>query len=187
VHSGAVGLPDGGVLLVGKSGSGKSTATLACLASPLLYAGDDYVMVETGSSPYVHSLYNTAKLNADNIFRFPHLHEAISNLDQLPEEKALIFLHELYPKKIAQGFPLRGIFIPHVTGETNTSLKRISSAAVLQAIAPTTLFHLPGFGHEAFQKMIALVEHVPAYGLELGTDLAQIPELIVRFLGEHEY
>jgi hypothetical protein len=187
IHSGAVGLPDGGVLLVGKSGSGKSTTSLACLASPLLYAGDDYMMIQLGSTPYVHSLYNTAKLNADNIFRFPRLQGAISNADRLHEEKALIFLHEHLPEKVIKGFPLRAVFIPRITGALDTSLKRISGMTALQAIAPTTLFHLPGFGHESFQKMASLVECVPSYSLELGTDLAQIPEVIIRYLQTHEH
>src|SRR5262249_55670783 len=40
VHAASVGRPDGGVLLVGKAGAGKSTSALACLRSPLLYLGD---------------------------------------------------------------------------------------------------------------------------------------------------
>src|SRR4029077_17033287 len=45
LHAGAVGTPEGGVLLVGKSGSGKSTSTLSTLGSELGYAGDDFVAV----------------------------------------------------------------------------------------------------------------------------------------------
>ena len=39
VHAGAVGLESGGVLLVGKGGSGKSTTALAALDAGMLYAG----------------------------------------------------------------------------------------------------------------------------------------------------
>ena len=65
VHAGAVGRPDGGVIIVGRSGSGKSTSTLSTLGSDLLYAGDDYVGVSLnpdGGGPYVHSLYGCGKL-----------------------------------------------------------------------------------------------------------------------------
>ncbi len=60
IHAGAVGNPQGGVLLTGKGGTGKSTTTLACLDSDLRYAGDDFVMIDTETLE-VHSLYNVAK------------------------------------------------------------------------------------------------------------------------------
>src|SRR5205823_136180 len=63
VHAGAVGRPSGGCLIVGKSGSGKSTSTLATLGSELLYAGDDYVGVSvTTGGAHVHSIYGCGKL-----------------------------------------------------------------------------------------------------------------------------
>src|ERR1700759_2524752 len=45
VHGGAVGFEGGGVLLAGSGGSGKSNVALACLASDLLYASDDFCCV----------------------------------------------------------------------------------------------------------------------------------------------
>ena len=84
----------GGVLIAGKSGSGKSTTTLACLTSGLLYAGDDYVLADVAAEPYVHSLYSTAKLVPDNCDRFPQLRPLVSNPDKLDEQKALIYLRE---------------------------------------------------------------------------------------------
>jgi hypothetical protein len=44
-HAAAVGVESRGVLVVGKSGSGKSTAALACLRHGLEFAGDDYVLL----------------------------------------------------------------------------------------------------------------------------------------------
>src|SRR5262245_5027713 len=42
VHAGAVGLAEGGVLLAGAGGAGKSNTALATLATELSYAGDDF-------------------------------------------------------------------------------------------------------------------------------------------------
>jgi hypothetical protein len=55
VHSAAVGNERGGVLLIGKGGSGKSTTTLSCLNSPLKIAGDDYVLLDS-ENHVAHSL-----------------------------------------------------------------------------------------------------------------------------------
>ena len=46
VHAGAIGRPDGGALIVGRGGSGKSTSVLAGIAAGLRTAGDDYLLVD---------------------------------------------------------------------------------------------------------------------------------------------
>lgn len=186
VHAAAVGYPEGGILLVGKGGSGKSTTALACLDSDLLYAGDDYCLLEVEPEPFIHSLYNSAKLNPDNLERFP----ALGRLFALPsariEEKALVFLHEQVPDKLTTGFPLKGVFLPRVTGLADTSLEPISPAAAMRALAPSSLFQLCGAGHEGFAVMAKLIRQVPCYQLNLGTDLPGVTAAISRFLSEKQ-
>jgi hypothetical protein len=182
VHAAAVGTSEGGVLLAGKGGSGKSTTALICLNSKLVYVGDDYCLLATNPVPYVYRLYSSAKVDADNIHRLPHLASAISNADRLETEKALIFLHEHCPDKVVTGFPIRALLLPRVTGRSETTLTPASPITGLKALAPSTLFQLPGAGHSAFQVMSKFVKQVPCYHLELGTDLAQIPEVILGLL-----
>ncbi len=184
VHAGAVGTPLGGVLLVGKGGSGKSTTALACLDSELDYLGDDYVLLSVEPSPFVYSLYNSAKLDADHIQRLPYLASAISNQKSLDTEKALIFLHDHYPEKVKTGFAVRAILLPRVSGLSESRVKKASSAAGLRALAPSTIFQLPGAGYEAFRTMARLVNQVPSYILELGQDISQIPCVISQLLSE---
>jgi hypothetical protein len=182
VHAAAVGKPDGGVLLAGKGGSGKSTTTLACLSSNLLYAGDDYVLLHTEPSPFVYSLYNSAKLDVEAMNRLPHLADKVSNADRLDEEKAVIFLNHHFRQKLAPGFPVRAILIPRITGGLETKLKETSAATGLKALAPSTIFQLPGAERESFQSLIGFVRQVPSYELELGTDLTRIHEVILELL-----
>jgi hypothetical protein len=182
VHAAAVGLPGGGVLIAGVSGSGKSTAALACLDSDLLYAGDDYVLVRTSPAPHVYSLYGTAKIEPDNLARFPRLRSAAVNGDRLDREKALFFVNSFAPEKLTAGFPIRALLVPRVTGRPDTSLRPSTAAEAFRALAPTTLCHLPGAEGAALAKLGALVRQVPAYTLEAGTDLAQIPETILGLL-----
>jgi len=184
VHAGAVGTSRGGVLLVGKGGSGKSTTALACLHSEMLYVGDDYVLLSGQPTPFVYSLYNSAKLDADHIWRLPHLLPTVSNRERLDTEKALIFLHDHYPDKVTMGFPVRAILLPHIADLPDTRLKRTSPAASLAALAPSTIFQLPVARHEAFQNLADFVKQVPSYVLELGTDLSRIPDVILELLSE---
>lgn len=182
VHAGAVGTLDGGVLIAGRSGSGKSTTTLACLDSDLCYAGDDYVVAQAEPEPYVYSLYCTAKLERHNVWRLPHLAPLITNANQPDQEKALIFLSELYPHKLARGFPIRAILVPKITGRRDTKVAPCGRAACLVALAPSTVIHLPGAGAGTMSKLGALARRVPAFQLELGTDLSQIPRVISELL-----
>ncbi|OGQ81737.1 MAG: hypothetical protein A3F90_13355 [Deltaproteobacteria bacterium RIFCSPLOWO2_12_FULL_60_19] len=182
VHAGAIGTSAGGVLLVGKGGSGKSTTTLACLGSKLLYVSDDYCLLAQEPSPHAYSLYNSAKLDAGGIRRFPHLAPAISNADRLRSEKALLFLRKLYPENIASGFPVRAILLPSITDNRETAWKPASAAAALKALAPSTLFQLSGAGDAAMAAMAAVVKQVPCYHLELGTDVGKMPDIILGLL-----
>jgi hypothetical protein len=184
VHAGAVGTPEGGVLLVGKGGSGKSTTCLRCLDSALLYLGDDYCLISTDPFPYAHSLYNSGKVDAQDISRFTFLKSALSNADRLDREKALYFLSAHFSEKISNGFPLRAVLLPRVTGLPDTNIRKLSASASLLASAPSTIFQLPGAGQQAFKVLGDLVRQVPSYALEVGTDLSQIPHAILSLLSE---
>lgn len=182
VHGGAVGLPSGGVLLVGKGGSGKSTTALTCLNSELFYASDDYSLIACQPTPTVFSIYNTGKKNADDVDRLPFLAKAISNSDRLSEEKALYFINDHFPEKILTSFPIRAVLVPRITGKTDTSLTATSAAAALASLVPSTMIQLPGSGKEACQIMMQVLQQVPCYYLELGTDLEQIPQVIFNLI-----
>ena len=184
VHSGAVGNPQGGVLLAGKGGSGKSTTALTCLSSELLYVSDDYCLISTDPEPYAFCIYSSAKLNADNVQWVPQVRPAISNLDRIDYEKAVFFLYPFVSKKIVRGFPIRAILLPGVTGVYDTHLRPASPLEALKALALSTMSQLARAGQASLQIMHRLVHQVPCYHLELGTELAQIPKVIAGVLKE---
>lgn len=188
VHAAAVGTPAlGGVLIVGKGGSGKSTTALACLNSELSYVSDDYCLLSTNPAPSAYNLYNTAKLDADAVQHVPYLASAIDQPDTLYDGKHLIFLHRQYPEKIVTGFPLRAILVPRITGRAETKARPTSSAAGLWALAPNTMFQLTGFDTAAFETLAAVVKEVPCYTLDLGTDRAAIPAVIMDVLSQRAH
>ena len=183
VHSGAVGFSSGGVLISGRSGSGKSTACLSCLHSELQYVGDDFILIDLESQqPRAHCLYATAKIEPSNLHRFPWIKPWISNPDQLESQKALIQVGESSPETLCKSLPIQAILLPRVTGELDSRLSPASSANAMHALAPSTVLTLIGDESEVMQKISQLVRTVPAYWLEAGTDLAQIPLRIKEFL-----
>lgn len=185
VHGGAVGHPDGGALLVGKGGSGKSTTALSCLNSDLFYASDDYSLVTADPTPTAFSIYSTGKKNADDLERLPFLTTAVSNRDRLDSEKALYFLNEHFSEKIISHFPLKAILIPRITGKTETTFTPTSAAAALAALVPSTTIQLPGSGKEALQIMTDVASQANCYYLELGTNMQEVSQAISDFLARN--
>lgn len=182
LHAGAVGTSQGGVMFTGRSGSGKSTSTLACLDSPLLYAGDDFVMVDT-ETMHLHSLYNVAKLEREQLGRFPALEPLVYNSTADWEEKAQVFLWDHFPEKVSQGFALKAILLPRFTGRAGTTCEPATKAQALRALAPSTLALLKATP-EYLTRIRELIDQVPCYWLLSGTDLQQIPDHVATCLAD---
>ena len=185
IHAGAVGTPQGGLLLVGKGGSGKSLTALTCLDSQLLYAGDDYCLITTNSKPFVYSLFCTGKVNPTDTKKLSFLDGALSNAERFDSEKALFILQGRFSEKLITGFPIKALLLPRITGLSETRLKRTSASAGLTALAPSTIFQLPGAGSNVLQTLSFLVKQVPTYILEVGIDMTQIKKTVEDFLAEH--
>ncbi len=182
VHAGAVGTPEGGVLLVGKGGSGKSTTTLACLHSPLSYLSDDYVILNRQAPFTVYSLYNTGKLNAASQQLLPEVARFAEGASLDYMGKSLFFVQECMPEKIVRQFPLRAILLPTVTGGRVTQAAPVTTREVLQALVPSTIHQLTGAGAEAIRGLEAVARVVPGYALALGTDVGAVPGAILDLL-----
>lgn len=183
VHGGAVGTPAGGALLVGRGGSGKSTSALATLVDPRLrYAGDDYVALRGGSSPYVHSLYCSGKVHPADLERLPHLRAAVANNDRLEDEKAVLHVQTAFPDAPIAGFPLRAILMPRVTERPYARVLEATHAAALSALAPSTILQRRPPAREALSELAGVVQRVPAYVLEVGSDASTIPDAILEVL-----
>jgi hypothetical protein len=181
LHGGAVGQGGAGALIVGNSGAGKSTTTLACLEAGMDYVGDDYLVVDVASTT-AYSLYSTVKLEPDNLDRFPMLAPLVVNADHLDTQKAILRLHEHRSERIVSGLQLRAIVLPRVTGRRESRLAPGSAAEALRILAPTTSFHLPGYEREVVAKLSTLVRSLPCHRLEAGTDLDQLAATITNLI-----
>lgn len=183
VHAAAVGSGAGGILLVGKGGMGKSSTALACLQTHLGYVGDDYCMVRCQPDPWVYCLYNSAKLKgASDLERLPFVAAAVTNLQALEQEKALLYVAQHFPQHLLAACPLKAIFLPQVSYQAQTSLTPATAAQALAALAPTTLLQRPGSGQMALEAMAQLTRSLPCYHLHLGTDPDEIGQFIAAWL-----
>ena len=183
MHAAAVGSAEGGVLLAGRGGSGKSTTALRCLEAGLGYVADDYCVVSVGPPPQAFSMYNTAKVNGSaDLEQLPRFRPMVENPDAAGDEKLMMFLARHVPELLVRSFPIEAILVP-VVGDGPTSLDAISPATALRALGPTTLLQRPGSDGAALRAMGALVRSVPSYELRLGSHPREVPIVIANLLG----
>lgn len=117
--------------------------------------------------------------------RFATLRECFANLRRMGEgEKAMLFLHRHYPERLLAALPLKAILVPRFADGPATGICPAASALAFRALAPSTMFQLPGNGRAAFEGLARLVRAVPAYEIALGTDIGAIPDAIRRFLDD---
>jgi len=178
LHAGAVGEDGAGALLIGRGGSGKSTAALACLQAGMGYLSDDYCLLIQGPRVTVNSLYCSAKLHSEDMHRFPNLVPLISSADELGTEKAIYFLRREPESRIEMSAELRAILMPRVTGLKETRLIPASPIEAIKSLAPSAIFQLPDAGPTEFARIAEVVKQTPCYHLECGTDLRRIPDAV---------
>ena len=181
-HAGAIGTSTGGVLLAGKSGSGKSTTALACLENGLQYVSEDYCLIATTPQPYCYSVYNSAKLEPNTLKMFSHLNAYCSNPQRKLQEKAFLFQQHIYPERIISGFPIRAVLILDVTSNPHTQIKPASIVQGLLALAPSTMFQLSNCDQQTLDIFTTLLQQVPCYKLALGRDLQQLTDVIKQLI-----
>ena len=185
VHAGLIGSGDTGILFVGNGGAGKSTSSVACLRAGLGYLGDDFVGIENGQTGYTgHGLFSSCLLNVGHLERFPDLKPHAVPAHQEFEDKSILYLADVFPGALRRSVPIAAIMLPRVMHRAQTTYRRASKAEALFAIAPTSVMFLPRPSQQAFDRVADLVERVPAYWLELGSDIDRIPDAVKALAAE---
>lgn len=184
VHAGLVSQDGQGILLGGAGGSGKTTTSLLCARAGFAYLGDDYIGVPAAhGSPYRgYSLYNSTWLEPEHVRRFPWLERQVVRGTE-HEDKWLVVLSDIERLRLAPDARLRALALPKVlvAGETRWSLA--SRAEAVLRLAPSSILQLPFIvPGSALERMTELSRSIPAYRLELGTDLERIPDRVAEIL-----
>jgi hypothetical protein len=182
VHAGLVARGEQGLLLGGKSGSGKSTAALACVRSGLDFLGEDYVGLQrAGDGAFVgHSLYSSVFLGPEPLAWFPELTRHA--LADGQADKAAVILAKTVPGRLRRSVPVGAMAICSPDGSAESRIEPISRGEALLALAASSLLEIPSRGKSGFATLAELVERVPCWRLELGTDLATLPRCVSQIL-----
>lgn len=184
IHAGLVAKNGRGALLVGKGGSGKSTCALACVCSDFCYVGDDYIGLRAlGDGTHIgYGLYNSTWLSSDNLQRFPELAPHAILDTRVLQQKYPVRLVDVFPARLAPSAPIRVVILPRVIGRGPTRILPASKGKALFAVAPSSTILLPSMGANSLNKLATLLDQIPCYWLEIGSDIRPIPNEIENLL-----
>jgi hypothetical protein len=187
VHGAALGKDRGGVLLVARGGSGKSSTALATLSprgreTGLRYAADDYCLVGIDGEPRAYSLYGTGKIDGRQAARFPDLVTGPTlNPGRAEDEKIVMLVAAGAPGMIIQSFRLLSLVVPVIDGGP-CRVEPISPGLALRALAPSTVLQLSGAGGPTLAAMAELVRRIPAHALHLAPDPRDAPAVLAQLV-----
>ncbi|MCX7121764.1 MAG: hypothetical protein NTZ67_08375 [Gammaproteobacteria bacterium] len=181
-HTAAVGNTKSSVLLTGKGGSGKSTTTLACVRNGLNYLGEDYCILEPGTIPAVHSIYQSAKWALNTRKLFPDYENFIANPIEAKYEKALVYYQDFFPNQIKNALPISAIVSLKVCRSQTPVLKKHEKILALKDLMMSTLSQLPFSSAKTIKNLKKIIFSVPCYQLMLSENMQANVDFIKTLL-----
>ncbi len=183
VHAAAVGCGGRGVLIPGRSGSGKSSTSVACLLAGMEFIADDYLAVALDPEPRVYRLYTTAKLDPHTLSLFPDLAKRCRAVPQPGFGKMVLFLEDGFREQLRESLLLKLALRPWISRVPETTLGPAEPHEIERALAWETLAHLPHAGNQTVEFLNRVSHEVPRAAIYLGADRARIPTAIRQALG----
>ena len=189
IHAGLVSQNGRGVLFPGPGEAGKSTAALASVCAGFKYLGDDSLGLasEHDDSLVGVSLYNSMRLQPDDLVRFPRLLpyavQPQANPQHRSEQKCLILLAQVFPLQLERVAPIHALALPRIVNRATSQIHQATKGEALLRIAPSSMLRaLPRPKAHGLDRLAQLVDRVPAYWLEMGRDIDQIASQVQEIL-----
>jgi hypothetical protein len=181
IHAGLVAADGHGVLVAGMAEAGKSTTALACAAAGFDFLADDCVALSRSADGTFegHSLYASASLEPGHLARFAPLPPTATDGPLPGDEKSLIFL-----RTATRVAPISLVALPRIVPAARAGVCRAGKGEALLRLAPGSLIKRAVSPRECMRAMANLVDQVPAFWLDLDSDVGQIPRRVEALLGE---
>lgn len=185
VHGALVATERGGALVAGPSGAGKSTCALLCVEAGFDYLGDDCVAIDrTACGAFTgHSLFASSRISRDRPDYVPSLARGAIPGRPPAEPKALLLLRHVAGAKLGISVPVRVLLLPRVARTSTTGVRPAGKAETFRVLAGSSFpISAPRLDRKGVEFFAALAERLPAYHLELGEELAEIPRRVREVL-----
>lgn len=184
VHAALVAQDGTGLLLVGKEGSGKTSAALACLGAGFDYLGDDYIGLRRADRGHTgYSLYGTAWASPLQFRALLGLSR--DDLHEIPGgQKALARLSPVFDARLVPNAHIAAVAVTHWAPQGSPRVRRISPGKALLAVGPSSLLRLPTSKTTHLEVISRLVQDTPCFQLDPGQGQQETLESVERILSQ---
>src|SRR5262249_7697107 len=102
-----------------------------------------------------------------------------------PERKSLLLLTQAAPECLGDSVALCAVALPRVVDRPDVRLLRASRREALLTMVPSSIFTMsPRGSRRDTERLFELAALLPAYWLEIGRDLRQIPQRLDDILDD---
>lgn len=163
----------GGVLIGGPGGAGKSTTSLNCALAGLDFTSDDFSVVTLGDRPVSHAVYSCIKVTDATLELLPCLASfgEAAGLDWRGKHRIDL------RSRITRSQEVRAIVLPELAERTGAPVP-LAPAEALRRLTGGSMTVMTGAMQRSLAALRELLERLPAYTIEVGSDLERIPEVI---------
>ena len=197
VHAAGVVEPatGAGALFIGSSGSGKTTLTINLTAHGWQYLTDDMIVLRETvaglTAEGLRRLFAVTELSLAGPTLQP-LKNALGDTVASDRTKRKLWPETVFPERRATSCHPRVLFFPRVTGETQTTIAKMSSRAAMERLVrfcPWASYDTVA-APEYLRVLARLANQCQSYDLHAGCDLlgepARVANLLAPYLEQRE-
>lgn len=175
IHGAAIGIGEKAVLITGPGGSGKSTTAMQCYLAGLNYFSDDHVAVS--GDGVVHGMYRTLKVLHNN----PFFSTALGRVLPCNADKKVFVLDSPSVDTLPQSASIEAVLVPRFTESLETRINKADVTHRAPELSPFALKQSRWITSAQGSILRGLMNSLPCYFLELGSEIARVPSIIRDF------
>ncbi len=175
LHAAGVGRRNGGVVLLGHAGAGKSTSTMAAVAAGGFTLGDDYLWVGVdGDTITGRSCFRTCKTRHRASVEPVGITAGLPGFDiQAEEGKRVHYLAE-GTDSFVQTFPIVGAVVLEPVADSSLPPRQVAASYALRRSAASTILQATQNRQQQMGLLTGLLTTVPCFSLHLDPDLERM-------------
>lgn len=181
IHAAAVACGGRAALIVGDSGSGKSSTALVCAAAGFGFLGDDQVAITwSDGRPVAHSLFASARVDGIVHRLWRGALEAVHH-PEADAGKSLVLLASP-GATVVPSAAVAAVIVATVAPDEPSTLGPATAKEALRAMVPSTLLGVVADRPAVLQGCARTVLGPSTYRLRLGRDVDAVPGLVAEAL-----
>jgi hypothetical protein len=186
LHAAGLSKDGKGLLIVGPSGSGKSSLTLSLIQAGWNYLTDDMVLLRHISSGVeAFPLRRYFKVDKAIIAKYPELESLIFEPLERLESEAYIYIDEVYGNQLRQKCTPSKIIFPEITHKERSYIENIKPSQAFINLFKSNCYGMyfdQRITRERVEVIKQLIYQADCYQMSVGLDLYDNPEKITELL-----